>query len=73
MPLQVVPRSAVASRVILASPITFFQAGHALKGKFNPIYPQGFYPNNWGTDSAPDRDVATTEQRGGPIQHTVQL
>lgn len=57
MPLQVVPRSAVASRVILASPITFFRAGHALKGKFNPIYPQGFYPNNWEADSALDRAV----------------
>ena len=32
----------------------------------------GFYPNNWETDSAPDRDVTTTEQRGGPTQYLVQ-
>ena len=57
MPLQVVPRSAVTSGVILASPITFFRAGHALKGKFNPTHPQGFYPNSWGADSALDRAV----------------
>ena len=30
---------------------------------------QGFYSNNWGADPAPNRTVATTEQRGGPIQH----
>ena len=30
---------------------------------------QGFYSNNWGAGPAPNRAVATTEQRGGPTQH----
>ena len=33
----------------------------------------GFYSNNQGADPAPDKAVTTTEQRGGPSQHPVQV